>query len=303
MPLRGSRTGSWARRTSLLALAALMWGGNAIAGRLAVGRSLAHGADDGRAGSSCCIVLRPMSGQAASCANGRSCRLANTVLWMGALRLHHLQRAVLHGRPLTTAVNMTILQGAIPVLRSASRQCCSSASASRRCNARHGDHDHRGRGAGVEGELQMLRSLRSTSATSSRWSPPTLRRLYARPAQPAAGSRLSFFTAMAAVAFVTSLPLLALEIARGTWCGPPQRLADHALYRPVPLAAGADLLHPRVELIGPSRAGVFVNLVPVFGAFLAVLILREPSPSTPLACFVLAGSGCRKSAPERPAGQ
>ena len=31
-----------------------------------------------------------------------------------------------------------------------------------------------------------------------------------------------------------------------------------------------------VELIGPGRAGIFVNLVPVFGAILAVGILAEP---------------------------
>jgi drug/metabolite transporter (DMT)-like permease len=31
-----------------------------------------------------------------------------------------------------------------------------------------------------------------------------------------------------------------------------------------------------VELIGPGRAGLFVNLVPVFGALLAVAILGEP---------------------------
>ncbi len=31
-----------------------------------------------------------------------------------------------------------------------------------------------------------------------------------------------------------------------------------------------------VELIGPSRAVLFVNLVPVFGALLAVVILSEP---------------------------
>ncbi|MEH0071859.1 DMT family transporter [Pannonibacter sp. Pt2-lr] len=31
-----------------------------------------------------------------------------------------------------------------------------------------------------------------------------------------------------------------------------------------------------VELIGPARAGIFINLVPIFGAILAVLILSEP---------------------------
>jgi drug/metabolite transporter (DMT)-like permease len=30
-----------------------------------------------------------------------------------------------------------------------------------------------------------------------------------------------------------------------------------------------------VELIGPGRAGVFVNLVPIFGALLSVVILGE----------------------------
>jgi drug/metabolite transporter (DMT)-like permease len=31
-----------------------------------------------------------------------------------------------------------------------------------------------------------------------------------------------------------------------------------------------------VELIGPARAGLFVNLVPVFGALLAVVLVGEP---------------------------
>ena len=31
-----------------------------------------------------------------------------------------------------------------------------------------------------------------------------------------------------------------------------------------------------VELIGANRAGLFVNLVPVFGAILAVAVLGEP---------------------------
>lgn len=31
-----------------------------------------------------------------------------------------------------------------------------------------------------------------------------------------------------------------------------------------------------VALIGPTRAGLFINLVPAFGALLAVLMLGEP---------------------------
>ncbi|RYY87407.1 MAG: EamA family transporter, partial [Comamonadaceae bacterium] len=31
-----------------------------------------------------------------------------------------------------------------------------------------------------------------------------------------------------------------------------------------------------VSLIGPARAGMFMNLVPIFGPLLAVLVLSEP---------------------------
>ena len=31
-----------------------------------------------------------------------------------------------------------------------------------------------------------------------------------------------------------------------------------------------------MSLIGPSRAGVFVNLVPVFASIMALLVLHEP---------------------------
>jgi drug/metabolite transporter (DMT)-like permease len=46
-----------------------------------------------------------------------------------------------------------------------------------------------------------------------------------------------------------------------------------------------------VSLIGPSRAGVFVNLVPVFASILALLVLDEPfEPFHAVAlCLVLGG--------------
>ena len=46
-----------------------------------------------------------------------------------------------------------------------------------------------------------------------------------------------------------------------------------------------------VALIGPSRAGVFVDLVPVFTSILALLVLKEPfEPFHGLAlCLVLGG--------------
>jgi len=90
-------------------------------------------------------------------------------------------------------------------------------------------------------------------------------------------SALGFFTVMAAAAFVTSIPLVLIEWSVGMFEPPtatgwlivvlvtlfPSFLAQLAFIR-------------GVALIGPSRAGVFVNLVPVFAAILAVTILEEP---------------------------
>ena len=49
-----------------------------------------------------------------------------------------------------------------------------------------------------------------------------------------------------------------------------------------------------VEIIGPNRAGLFVNLVPIFGAILAVLLVGEPFGTTEAAALalVLAGIAC-----------
>ncbi len=62
-----------------------------------------------------------------------------------------------------------------------------------------------------------------------------------------------------------------------------------------------------VELIGPNRAGLFVNLVPIFGAGLAVLLIGEPFGPVQAAALalVLGGIACAerfKPPPQAPAG-
>lgn len=90
-------------------------------------------------------------------------------------------------------------------------------------------------------------------------------------------SGLTLFAVFAAVAFVTSLPLVAYEIAAGTVQWPTPKGWLIMLFIGLFPSFLAQLFFMRgVELIGPGRAGLFVNLVPVFGAFLAVLILGEP---------------------------
>ena len=83
--------------------------------------------------------------------------------------------------------------------------------------------------------------------------------------------------AMAVAAFVTSVPLMIWEIMSGEFVWPTARGLLVLAFVALGPAFVSQLMFMRgVELIGPGRAGVFVNLVPVFGAIMAVVILGEP---------------------------
>jgi drug/metabolite transporter (DMT)-like permease len=87
---------------------------------------------------------------------------------------------------------------------------------------------------------------------------------------------LSLFTVLAAAALLASLPLVAMEAASGQLQWPTLTgwtIAVLAVLFPSFLAQMFFLRG--VELIGPGRAGVFINLVPVFASILAVAILGE----------------------------
>ena len=74
-----------------------------------------------------------------------------------------------------------------------------------------------------------------------------------------------------------SLPLMIWEIASGGFIWPTAAGLATLVYVAIGPAFVSQVFFLRgVELIGPGRAGVFVNLVPVFGAIMAVLILGEP---------------------------
>ena len=90
-------------------------------------------------------------------------------------------------------------------------------------------------------------------------------------------SPLSLFTGMAAAAFVSSLPLALAEAALGRlqWPTPFGWFIVGLITLFPSFLAQIAFIHG-VTLIGPSRAGVFVNLVPVFASILALLVLQEP---------------------------
>jgi drug/metabolite transporter (DMT)-like permease len=91
-----------------------------------------------------------------------------------------------------------------------------------------------------------------------------------------ASSPLGLFTLMAAAAFVTALPMAVAEAAAGDFCWPTTMgwliVTGVTLF---PSFLAQIFFIQGVEMIGPARAGVFVNLVPVFAAVLAVAFLNE----------------------------
>jgi drug/metabolite transporter (DMT)-like permease len=90
-------------------------------------------------------------------------------------------------------------------------------------------------------------------------------------------SALGLFTLLAASAFIASLPLAGVEAALGHFQWPtPKGWLVIGLVTLFPSFLAQIFFMHGVEAIGPGRAGVFVNLVPVFSAILAVAILGEP---------------------------
>jgi drug/metabolite transporter (DMT)-like permease len=89
-------------------------------------------------------------------------------------------------------------------------------------------------------------------------------------------SPLAFFTVMAGAAFVTSIPLLAFESYAGDLLWPTGTgwllIGAIALF---PSLLGQLLFIRGVEIIGPGRAGLFINLTPVLASVMAVLFLGE----------------------------
>lgn len=89
-------------------------------------------------------------------------------------------------------------------------------------------------------------------------------------------SPMGMFTLMSFFALLTALPLAAAEAALGQFQWPTlQGWGVIVLVAIFPSFLAQIFFIQGVEIIGPSRAGVFVNLVPIFAAALAVIVLGE----------------------------
>ena len=261
----------------LLTLTALFWGGNAVAGRLAVGE-ISPMALTGLRWVIVVAILVPTLGRRVMEEWPSLAPRWRSILLMGALGFTGFNALFYAAAHHTSAVNLTIFQGAIPVLVLLGTVLFFRS---------------RIRALQVVG---MVVTMLGVAVVALKGDPAVLRTLafnigdvwmlgacvlYAgytlglRDRPQVAG--FVFFTAMAVVAFLTSLPLLGLEIARGAVQWPTPRGWAVLLYVGLLPSLLAQIFFMRgVELIGPARAGLFVNLVPVFGALLAVVLLGEP---------------------------
>jgi len=89
-------------------------------------------------------------------------------------------------------------------------------------------------------------------------------------------SALGLFAVMAGVAFATSLPLLAWDVLYGDFFWPTPKGLVILLYVALFPSLISQIFFIRgVELIGPARAGLFVNLIPVLGAIMSIVFLGE----------------------------
>ena len=87
---------------------------------------------------------------------------------------------------------------------------------------------------------------------------------------------MSFMWVIAISAFIMTLPFAGWELSRGEFTAPSLKGILVLAYIAIFPTILSQLSWARgVELIGSNRASLFINLVPIFGAIMAVIVLRE----------------------------
>jgi len=265
------------RPALLLVLTTLIWGSNAVAARLAVGHVSPMMLTTARWAIACLALWLVARHQVMAYAPVLRPRWRYLVLMgtCGFTAFNALFYAAAHH---TTAVNLALIQGVIPVLvllggalflrlKVTPLQLLGVAI------TLAGVAIVASRGqwcvlAGLDFNIGDVAIL----LASVLYAGYTLA-LRSRPAVPP----LVFFAAIAGVAALVSLPLLAAEVLAGRFFWPTPQGWLLILYVGLMPSFVSQLSFMRgVELIGPARASVFINLNPVFGPALAVLLLGEP---------------------------
>ena len=260
-----------------LTLCALFWAGNAVAGRLAIDQVSPFQLTFLR-WLLVIAVLWPVYGGQVRAHWGEIWPRRNRIVLMAALGFTGFNALFYVGAHHTTAINIGIIQGSIPIFVLAGAFLA------------HGTKATFLQLAGVlitaagvvvvatHGEPLKLLELTVNKGDLAMLTACVLYSFYTvalrdRPSMPGA----AFFTLLALIAAVTSLPLLAFEAATTGFAWPTWQGWLITAWVAIFPSCLSQLFYLRgVDLIGPGRAGVFVNLVPVFAAVLAVVLISEP---------------------------
>jgi drug/metabolite transporter (DMT)-like permease len=261
----------------LLTLTALFWGGNAVASRLAIG----HITPLTLVFLRWLLVLAflwPMYGGEVRKQWPQIRPKLTSIIVLATLGFTGFNVLFYFAAYYTTAINIGILQGSIPVVVLAGAFLM------------HGVRPSIVQLIGVlitsigvvvvatHGEPQKILDLDLNRGDVAMLAACALYAFYTvglrnRPQMPGA----AFFTLLALIAAITSLPLVLIEAATsGLKMPTPQGFVLTAFVAVFPSCLAQLFFLRGVDLIGPGRAGVFVNLVPVFAAALGVGLLGEP---------------------------
>ena len=276
VPRAGILRSAWANPILLLVLTTLIWAGHSIVGRLAVGQIGPMTLTCMRWG----VALVPILAAARPSLRHDWPTLRDNWLYlvaMGALGYTVFNALFYLAAHRTSALNLSIIQGAIPALvligaraflgvPFTGRQALGAAITMPgvAAIASQGDPVRLAAIAFNSGDVMMVVAviLYAGFTVALRERPKI--------------SGLSMLAGMALAAFVTSVPLMIWEIVSGGFVWPTAAGLLTLVYVALGPAFAAQLFFMRgIELIGPGRAGVFVNLVPVFGAIMAVALLGE----------------------------
>lgn len=261
----------------LLVFTMLTWGANAVAARLAVGEVPPMLLTCLR-WSVCCVALA-LAARTQIAMHWRSLLPRwRSITLMGALGFTGFNALFYAAAHHTTAINIAIIQGTIPVLVLIGSLFL--------YRTRIGGLQIVGAvltmgGIAVvasQGELARLAALKFNIGDVWIVIACVLYAGFAlglrqRPAVPA----IVFFAALAAVAAVVSIPFVVAEVAMGqSYLPTPKGWLLVLFIGLLPSFISQLTFMQAVHLIGPARAGMFMNLVPIFGPLLAVLVLGEP---------------------------
>jgi drug/metabolite transporter (DMT)-like permease len=143
------------------------------------------------------------------------------------------------------------------------------------------------------GDFEVLRNFRFNSGdllilTASILHAAFTVGLRKRPAFPP----MVFFTILAIIAMLTSLPAVVVEAAAGqfiwpTWLG----IAILIYAGTFPTILSQTFYMRVIELIGPQRTSLFYNMVPIMGAMMSVVFLGEAFHLYHFAAFILVLGG------------